>query len=269
MKADFHSHSTYSDGKSNIYELVKRAKEKGLDAFALTDHDTVFGCDEFAKLQAEFNIILIKGIELSCDYNGETVHVVGLFKNNIISEEMYNFSTIQTEQRKNRSINMDKKIKDIYNVDIDIDLLIKENKIITRKNIVNHLIKHNNLSLEEAKFLGSKRSKAYIPSVKIDLKEGLDLLHRNNALAILAHPCLIDNYLDEIIKMDFDGIEAKYANIKNDYNYFKNIADNRGFFISAGSDYHGDKSHGDIADVYLVDKEVELVLDKLGIKYDN
>lgn len=43
MIADLHTHSTYSDGKYTIYELVDYAKEKNLDIMALTDHDTVNG----------------------------------------------------------------------------------------------------------------------------------------------------------------------------------------------------------------------------------
>lgn len=40
-KADLHMHSTVSDGSFTIPELITRAKEKGLDAIAITDHDTL------------------------------------------------------------------------------------------------------------------------------------------------------------------------------------------------------------------------------------
>ena len=57
----------------------------------------------------------------------------------------------------------------------------------------------------------------------------------------------------------------KRNNVKNDYDYFKNIADKRGFFVSAGSDYHGDKTHGEIGDVYLDGKEFEPIKRLLGL----
>ena len=42
---DLHSHSTASDGALSPTELVKYAKEKGLEAIAITDHDTVEGVE--------------------------------------------------------------------------------------------------------------------------------------------------------------------------------------------------------------------------------
>ena len=49
MKADLHVHSHYSDGTCSIEELIQQAKEKGLDCFALTDHDTLQGIIEYHK----------------------------------------------------------------------------------------------------------------------------------------------------------------------------------------------------------------------------
>ena len=45
-QVDLHVHSTKSDGTFTPTELVNYALEKGLTAFALTDHDTVDGIDE-------------------------------------------------------------------------------------------------------------------------------------------------------------------------------------------------------------------------------
>ena len=71
--------------------------------------------------------------------------------------------------------------------------------------------------------------------------------------------------MKEILEYPFDGIEAKYANIENDYEHFKKIAEKRGFFISAGSDFHGDTTHGNIGDVYLDEKEFEPIKRLLGL----
>ena len=270
MKADLHSHSIYSDGYSTIADLVNHAKENKLNILALTDHDSVLGCKEFLSYNSS-DLLLLPGIELSCKYEGETVHIVGLFKNKYIPDEMYEFSNTLLEKRRNRGVEMAKKINEIYHTNIDVERLVKENKTITRKNIVNYLTKYSNLSEEDIKFYTSHDSKAYVSMKRFTVKEGLDFLHKNNCICILAHPCLIEdkNKLKEILENDFDGIEAKYANIKNDYEYFKNIAIKKNWLISAGSDYHGDKSHGDLGSVSLDEKEAKLILDKLNIKYDN
>lgn len=267
MKADLHCHSVFSDGRYDLEELVKHSKERGIDVLALTDHDTVLGDELIIKYGELYNVKIIKGIELSCKYNNETIHIVGLFRNNNVPKEMFDLSNELEEKRRLRAINMARGIRDIYKINIDLDKLIRDNKIITRKNILDHILSNNDISLEEAKFYISKECKAYISSFKYDVKDGIELLHNNNCICILAHPCLIKNkdILNEVVKLPFDGIEARYANSKNNYELFKDIANEYGLFISAGSDFHGDKSHGDIGDCYLDGKEVDLVLKVLGL----
>lgn len=267
MKADLHCHSIYSDGKFNIDEIFIRAKENKIDCLALTDHDTVLGDELFYEASKKYDILAIKGIELSCKYMNEIIHIVGLFKNNIVPNEMVKLSVELEEKRKERAIKMLNDTKTIYNINVDLDKLLDNNKIITRKNILDHIVALNDISYEDAKFYISKDSKAYIPSFKFDVKEGIDLLHKNNAICILAHPCLIksEEVLNKVVKLPFDGIEANYANKKNDYLKFKDIAIKNNLFISAGSDFHGDNSHGDIGDAYIDNKEVNLVLNVLGL----
>ena len=45
MFCDLHTHSTFSDGTFSPTEIVLKAKELGLDAVALCDHNTVAGLD--------------------------------------------------------------------------------------------------------------------------------------------------------------------------------------------------------------------------------
>ena len=76
---DLHTHSTRSDGTFTPSELVTLAAEKGLSAFALTDHDTAAGIDEAMEAAAGTNVEVIPGIELSTKYHEKDVHIVGLF----------------------------------------------------------------------------------------------------------------------------------------------------------------------------------------------
>ncbi|WP_227519919.1 PHP domain-containing protein [Mangrovitalea sediminis] len=78
MCADFHAHSTASDGTLTPRELVARAAEVGVTHFALTDHDTIAGLEEAAAAAEEHGIRLINGIELSCVWRTQTIHIVGL-----------------------------------------------------------------------------------------------------------------------------------------------------------------------------------------------
>lgn len=80
---DLHVHSTCSDGTFTPEELVDYAIQKGLTAFALTDHDTVNGLDRAIRYAEELRQAqvpeVIPGIELSTEYQGKDIHMVGLF----------------------------------------------------------------------------------------------------------------------------------------------------------------------------------------------
>ena len=75
---DLHCHSTASDGVLSPAEVVSRAHEKGVHVLALTDHDTIAGLTE-ARLQADvLGLRLINGVEISTDWEGKNIHIVGL-----------------------------------------------------------------------------------------------------------------------------------------------------------------------------------------------
>lgn len=79
MLVDLHSHSTASDGKLTPAALVQRARERGVEVFAITDHDSIAAYAELAELDGgTAGLRLVPGIELSAQWRGQTIHVVGL-----------------------------------------------------------------------------------------------------------------------------------------------------------------------------------------------
>ncbi len=267
MKIDLHNHTIHSDGILSEEELVKRAKLNGVDIFALTDHDSTYGCENIIKYGEKYGVKVIKGMELSTDYYGESIHIVCLFKDNIIPEKILNFSRDFKEKRKLRAIKMIELIHEYYGLKYDLDLLL-EGEVITRANIMRNIAKCNNISFEEAKKYCSKDSKAYIPSTKMSVSEGLDLAHQAGSIAIFAHPCLVKNrsIVEDLIKLGFDGIEVRYPSNKNDESYFLNLAKKYNLFISAGSDCHGDNTHADIGTSTLNEEEFRPLAKALNFK---
>ena len=82
MKAiDLHVHSTYSDGTMTPAELLKLAEEKGLAAFALTDHDATKGLDEILSLSADSPVEVVPGIEITTAVPGKDIHILGYYVN--------------------------------------------------------------------------------------------------------------------------------------------------------------------------------------------
>ena len=77
MLVDLHVHSDVSDGTLSPTEIVIHAKEKGLSAISLTDHDTVKGLDEAIEAGKIYKVEVIPGIELSADFPNDNLHILG------------------------------------------------------------------------------------------------------------------------------------------------------------------------------------------------
>ena len=79
LNADLHSHSTVSDGLLTPAELVRRAKENGVELLSLTDHDELDGLSEARTEAAKCGLAFTNGVEISVSWgDDQTVHIVGL-----------------------------------------------------------------------------------------------------------------------------------------------------------------------------------------------
>lgn len=76
--ADLHSHSRYSDGTLEVAELVRLAKSRGVNLLALTDHDELQGLPEARLAAQEQGMQWISGVEVSAEWQGASVHILGL-----------------------------------------------------------------------------------------------------------------------------------------------------------------------------------------------
>ncbi len=73
---DLHTHTTASDGSFAPADLVRLAVHNGLEALAITDHDTLEGYDEGRDVAANLGLELIAGIELSTRFEPKLVDLV-------------------------------------------------------------------------------------------------------------------------------------------------------------------------------------------------
>ena len=135
---------------------------------------------------------------------------------------------------------------DSYKNDLLVEVLknVKMHKLSAIRNILG---KHINFY--------DKKDNLYVET-------GIEILKFFGATVILAHPVLLNRAdFNNIIKMNFDGLEAKYfINKDEDTEYFLNIAKDRNLLYTAGSDFHSCnefyRTHGIIGDVYLNEKEI-------------
>lgn len=269
MMIDLHNHSNYSDGTLTPAELVDMAILNGVDAFALTDHDSVYGCDEIQAIARDKGVRVINGMELSCDFEGESVHIVCLFKDNTVPNRLREFSDISRKGRNERAIKMLEKISQEYGVRVNTEQLKDSKQVITRAHMCQNLLENNDISESLAREYSSKESRGYIPFSKMSVENGLRLGHECGCFCILAHPCLIKNQarVERLLAYGFDGIEVRYPDTRNDESKYRALAEKYGVLPSAGSDYHGDTSHAKIGTCTLDYGEFLPIAKKIGFEF--
>lgn len=246
---DLHVHSTESDGTLTPKDLVAEAKKAGLAAFALTDHDTCQGVGKAMPLAASAGIELIPGIELSTDYHGKEVHIVGLYID-IENEQLLKKTAEYRKCRSERNALMVEALRK-EGLSITMEELVAENPdcVITRANIARFLYEHGQIkSVREAfdRYIGD-HCKCYVGRLKVASTDAVRLIKEAGGTAILAHPLLyglsntnLQKMIDALKPVGLDGLEAIYSTYTTgEEQQMKRLARENGLLISGGSDFHG------------------------------
>lgn len=205
MKHDLHCHSTCSDGTYAPNDVVKLAKERGVDVLALTDHDTTSGLSIARQTAEAVGMTLVNGVEISCTHTltggygkhseqSKIIHVVGL-----------NFTDIDTMQqqlqcvqdsRANRGAAIVDKLAEILQIDADAlwqQVLTKaggDAKAVGRAHIAQVLHQNGYVPTVQSafdKYLADNKP-AYVKLAALSLQDGVALIHRCGGKAVLAHP---------------------------------------------------------------------------------
>ncbi len=258
---DLHTHSDKSDGSYTPRELVDYAIEKGLTAFALTDHDTTDGLDEAIAYAADKPVEVVPGIELSTEYQGRDVHIVGIDIDYRSPAFLSHLKTFQ-DSRINRNIKMCNNLREA-GIDITFDKLQAAfpDSVITRSHYAKYLLAHGYIKdLREAfdRYVGD-HCKYYVPREKITPAQAVSLILEAGGIPILAHPVLyhmtkdqLETLVRELKSAGLVGIEAVYSTYAPaEEREIKKLAAKFGLCISGGSDFHGTAKPGlDLATGY-------------------
>jgi predicted metal-dependent phosphoesterase TrpH len=114
---DLHTHSTQSDGSMTPDELVRHAFEQGLEAVALTDHDSVGGVRMAIEQGKNLGIEVVAGVEIGVSFTTE-MHMLGYFFN----ENFGSLEKMLDELRVKRDQRNVKMVKKLNELGIDISL---------------------------------------------------------------------------------------------------------------------------------------------------
>ncbi len=251
---DLHVHSNKSDGTCSPSELVDLAIQKGLSAFALTDHDTTAGLDEAIEYAKDRDIEVVPGIEFSTEYQGRDIHVLGLaidYKAPVFADRLQAFVDSRIGRNRKMCHNLTE-----AGIDISYEKLMAAypGAVITRAHYARYLLDHGYVkSLPEAfeRYVGD-HCPYFVPREKVTPVQAVQLIRQAKGIPVLAHPTLyhmgkdaLQKLVSSLTEAGLVGLEAVYSTYSaGEEREMRQLALRNGLLISGGSDFHGSNKPG-------------------------
>ena len=243
--ADLHLHTKASDSSLSTEELIKYSQIVELSTIAITDHDTVDSIKNAFDISRERNIEFISGIEISSQEKDREYHVLGYFIDLEDSELKKVLKTLK-QHRFKRARRIVKKLNSL-GIKIDFDYIVQtyNHNCLGRPHIAKTLVDYGisrSLQLAFNKYLHDN-GPAYEPKYQLPLKYAVEIVLKNGAIPILAHPYMYikkESDLEKFLNVGIKGLEVFHSeqNHRNE-KYFLKLAHKNKLLVTGGSDYHG------------------------------
>jgi 3',5'-nucleoside bisphosphate phosphatase len=270
-KVDLHLHSHVSDGQLSPAELVRTAARVGLDAIALTDHDTAGGVDEALEAAEIHGCAVIPGIEISSRWGEHEFHVLGYW----IDHQSAPIRAHQDSALDRRRRRMEKMVARLTEMGVEISF----EQVVTAAGPDAHALGRPHLAraLFEAgqtrfygeaftRFIGDS-GPAFVAENFPTPEQAIDTIHAAGGLAVWAHPPpgLFADIVPNFVEWGIDGIECFRPNLSgSDIQLLEHTARSRDLLVTGGSDWHGPHRSA-LGDFALRADEVEPLLSFGGI----
>lgn len=246
---DLHIHTTASDGTDTPRQVVEKAKALGLAAIAITDHDTLAGVAEAMEAGKELGVEVIPGVELSVDYYGHDLHLLGYFADESAAP-LRELLAAATAERNGRNEKIVSALAEA-GYPVSMEELLSENPghLLGRPHIADLLVKKGVVaSRNEAfdKFLDDGKP-FYIHRKNISLATAAAVLRECRAVSSLAHPLKygfegmqVGALMQNVRCCGIEHVEAFYGDYTEDQIWeLRDLAKEWGMDVTGGSDYHG------------------------------
>lgn len=240
-RADLHIHSTISDGSDTCLQIVERAANRGLDAIAITDHDTLA---HLRRLPRDPRLRVLGGIEISAidPQTGVKAHVLGYGL-----QDLWPVEVLVAPTRARRHVNSLRQIELLrdHGLEIRADRLhMADGQFIYKQHIMEYLVATGQADALYGTFYRHVFKHGGFCDFDIryaDVREAVEAVHRAGGKAVLAHPGQQQNFY-LIAALPFDGVEYNHPeNSREDRETIMEcLRDNpTPLFLTGGSDYHG------------------------------
>lgn len=244
---DLHTHSNKSDGSMTPVELVRHAKEAGLSAISLTDHDCIDGVKEAVKEGERIGLEVVPGIEFSAKSETET-HILGYYID-IKNKDMLNALEEIKRVRVERTYETSRLLKEVgFDVSVEEVLKIAPGNIVGRAHFARIMMEKGYVSsVKEGFDLYLANGKpAYSDRQHLTASEAVKLITGAGGLAFAAHLHLMRKPDDELIlfikelkENGLSGVEGYYTEYTPEMQEkYQNLAKSLGLLISGGTDFH-------------------------------
>ena len=247
---DLHNHSTCSDGLLSPTELIELASRTGVDAIALTDHDTTDGLEEASMAARELGVGFVPGVEISVSWGDTVLHVVGLQIDPTSVALREGLESIRAG-RLGRARRIGEALDRLgFGGAFDAALaLAKDDRLLSRTHFARHLVERGAAKdIQQAfdKYL-AKGKPAYVSHRWAELNDAVGWIRASGGVAVLAHPGRYDlnpMMREEMLKQfkAAGGVAIEVvtgSHRPEQYALWQREALEHGFMASRGADYHG------------------------------
>ncbi|HEX7536049.1 MAG TPA: PHP domain-containing protein [Dermatophilaceae bacterium] len=249
MLIDLHTHSTASDGTQSPAEVVSSAAEAGLAVLALTDHDTTAGWDEAGAAALHHGIALVRGIEVSCQHEGISIHLLGYLP----APQAPGLLAELERSRESRTTRLQTMVE-MLSRDLplswdDVLAQIKPGATLGRPHIADAMVAAGIVDSRGRAFAEylHDRSPYYVSHYAPDPVRAVRLVAEAGGVAVMAHPfaslrgaVVDDGVIEAMADAGMAGLEVHHRDHSaGQVRHGTDLAASLGLFVTGSSDYHG------------------------------
>ncbi|MCC9173199.1 PHP domain-containing protein [Arthrobacter sp. zg-Y179] len=250
MRIDLHTHSCVSDGTEQPADVIASAAKAGLDAIALTDHDTTAGWADAAAAAQEHGITFVPGMEVSCrSSEGISVHVLSYLHDPAHPGLLEEIARSRAA-RVTRAELMVQRLAEDFPIDWDsVQEQVAPGATIGRPHIADALVAAGVVPNRSAAFSGilTARSPYFVAHYAPDPARAVELVRQAGGVPVFAHPVASsrgrvvgEETFTEMIDAGLLGVEVNHRdNPEQGREWLRRLAKDNDLLVTGSSDYHG------------------------------
>lgn len=244
---DLHMHTLFSDGSVQPEELVQLALDAGLEAIAITDHDTTDSLPHARRAAEGHPLEIIPGIEINTVWKDKEVHVLGYY----IDPEDESLRAVIDQHKRSRSEQIQEmahKLKTKAKLNItyeDILSYSEHEETIGRPHVAKAIVAKGgavNISQAFSKYLNPKAD-TYVRRKTVTPHDAAEAIYESGGIAVIAHPGdmeMIEELAEDMMNYGLRGLEAYHRSHSPALIEFHcTLAEKLGLIVTGGTDFHG------------------------------